>query len=771
VSPQRPKRPRQGARTTPPKRRPAPKPGSPPEPAAAPAAVPAAVEPPATVAVEAPPAEVAKPEPPPAAGTAAARRSAAERLWDTGLPTVLALAGRDLAALFLWPPAYAICAAVVVLVAIPGYVAPLRSGQPVSMEGVLGWAALVTAVAIPLVTMRLIAAERRSGALEQLLASPVRLRELVAARWLAGFVFFLATIAFTLVEAGLLVAFQPGFDAGAVAGGCIGIALVGSAWVAIGLLASSLTRSRVTAVIVGAAALLVLQYALGAAAGLVSPPLSDLLDYAGAANRALSFERGQLVLRDAVYFAGLTAGALVLTVRVLASRRMGTPGTRWLDPRLAVAALAVVAALVAANAVAARAPQAADLTRTGQFTLATRSVQVTRQLGADLVVTGLFRPDELAARRDVAALLDLYREQSPRVQVRFVDPDQDAALVQSLGSPAAGSLVLQYRTRPAIVLGAGRQSESDVTAAIARLESGRAPVVCWATGDGERDLGSADDVAGYSAAAALLRASSYRTRQVRLGQGSVPATCDALAVLGPTAPLNAAATQAVQAYLAGGGKLLLAVDPWLDAGVAASADGLLQPYGAAFDGGLVVEPDPAHAAASDSTVPVVSTYGESPITSDLGGGAVFFPAATPIVGTPAATTTSAALASSTGDAYAIAQQRTDLGRRAGDRSGPFELMRSIEQGGTRIVVAGTSALAENRTMPPSASGANPDLLLASLDWLTGQDALLSIPSRPQRAAPLSLAGGAPAWNVLIALPLPLLAVLVAGSLVYVRRRR
>jgi hypothetical protein len=321
------------------------------------------------------------------------------------------------------------------------------------------------------------------------------------------------------------------------------------------------------------------------------------------------------------------------------------------------------------------------------------------------------------------------------------------------------------------VLDAGLQSESDVTAAIERLASGRTPVVCWATGDGERDLQDADAQAGYSAAADLLRASSYQARGVSLDQQAVPATCDVLAVLRLSGPLSGAAVQRVQAYLAAGGTLLLAVDPWLDATVLASVNGLLQPYGAAFDGGLVIEPDQAHAAANDSTVPVVSGFGASPITSDLVGRYAFFPAATPIVGTPEAGATSAALASTTGDAFAIPRQRTDLSRRAGDEPGPFVLMRSIEQRRTRIVLAGTSALAENRTMPPAASGANPALILASLDWLTRQDPLLAVPPKPPAAVALPLTGGTLDWNVLVVLPLPLLAVLAAGLFVLVRRRR
>jgi len=101
----------------------------------------------------------------------------------------------------------------------------------------------------------------------------------------------------------------------------VGLVLLGATWVALALLAASLLRNPLAALVAGVAALLVLQYGLGTAAGFLSPPLSDLLDYASAANRAQSFERGQLVLHDVVYFVSLTAGALFLAAVVLATRR------------------------------------------------------------------------------------------------------------------------------------------------------------------------------------------------------------------------------------------------------------------------------------------------------------------------------------------------------------------------------------------------------------------------------------------------------------------
>ena len=440
-----------------------------------------------------------------------------------------------------------------------------------------------------------------------------------------------------------------------------------------------------------------------------------------------------------------------------------------------VATAAAVGVLVGANVVASRSTQAADLTRSGLYTLSPRSVDVTRQLDADLTVTGFFRPDQQQARHDVETLLDLYRQQSQRVRVRFADPDQNGGLALSLGVKAAGSVVLQYRGKPPAVLDPTQQSESDLTGAIVRLESTRTPTVCWATGDGERDLEDANEVSGYSAVADLLRTSSYRTQDVILAQQGVPGACDVLLLLQLSRPLSDAGVAAVRDYLARGGKLLLALDPWLDQRVVASANAVLQPYGAAFDGGLVVEPDPAHAATDDATIPVVYSYGASPITRDLDGRYVFLPQSTPITGAGAQGVTTTDLATTTDRAFAIPQQRTDLARRSTDRPGPFVLLRSIEQprtqGETRIVVSGTSAMAENRTMPPSASGSNPDLLLASLDWLSEQDSLIAIGPKPAAFQPLALTDAGRAWNVAVTAVLLPLLIAGAGAAVVLRRRR
>lgn len=436
----------------------------------------------------------------------------------------------------------------------------------------------------------------------------------------------------------------------------------------------------------------------------------------------------------------------------------------------------VIGILVAVNVIASRGARAADFTKSGLHTLSPKSVQVIKQVDSDLIVTGFFRPDELGSKRDTQALLDLYTQQSPHVKVRFLDPDQNGAEALSLGVTVAGSIVLQYKGRPAVVLNLASQTEADLTGAILRLESSRAPVVCWAAGDGERDLKDTNQVSGYSSVAELLKTSNYKVEDVLLVQQGVPPSCDILALVELGRSLSDNSARAIKQYLSQGGKLLLGVDPWLDPKVLASVNTVLKPYGAGFDGALIVEPDPAHSAKDDATVPVVYAYGQSPITRNLAGKYVFLPLATPIVSTPTGDTTAVNLASSTDRSYAVAQQRTNLDKRAIDRTGPFVLLQALEQKHpagktTRILLSGSSGLAENRTMPPFADGSNPDLLLASLDWLSEQDSLISIGPKPAGAGPLTLSDRDVRINELLALGVMPLLVIAIGALVFVRRRR
>jgi len=240
----------------------------------------------------------------------------------TGLTNVLAIARRDLAALFVSPVGWVVAGLFVFLVSGFGFIATVLAGQQATMDGVFGVITnFLMVVLIPVLTMRSLAEERGRGTLELLLTSPVRDWEVTVAKWLGVFLFYALLLATTLVYVVILRWYRADLDLGLIAATYIGLLLVGGAAVAIGVLASSLTSNQIIAFFVALFVLLVTWYAGYVIGFFVAPPANLFFEYVGGFNRFQSFMLGQAELRDAVYFLSLIVGALFLTTRVLASRR------------------------------------------------------------------------------------------------------------------------------------------------------------------------------------------------------------------------------------------------------------------------------------------------------------------------------------------------------------------------------------------------------------------------------------------------------------------
>jgi ABC-2 type transport system permease protein len=403
----------------------------------------------------------------------------------------------------------------------------------------------------------------------------------------------------------------------------------------------------------------------------------------------------------------------------------------------------ILAALVAANVLASKSSQALDLTHGKLNTLAPQSILAAQRLASDLQVIGLFRTEAGNGELEAEALVSLYAAQSPHVKYRRENFDTDNADFKKYAIKEVNTVVLDYKGKTAL-LTPTLQGEVDFTAALLRLESDRVPVVCWAIGDGERGLKDVNQVSGYSGVADMLSKNNFSTRDLLISQAtSIPSDCDEVAIIDPTTALPAPSVKAVGDYLAAGGKLLIAAEPWAkDAAITESLNAALTPYGLSFSGALVVETDATRRSSADATIPAVTAYGRSPITNDIQGRVSFFPLSTAITGTPASGVTAAPLATTSSTSYSIAQPRSvqDLGRKAGDVAGPFNIMESAEKAAgdkrTRIVMVGTADFAENRTLPPNNADSNLELALASFQWLAEQE--ISVPPKPPRALPLAL---------------------------------
>ena len=177
---------------------------------------------------------------------------------------------------------------------------------------------LITILVVPLLTMRLLAEERRLGTLELLFTFPVRDGAIIIGKFLAAYATYLTYLIATLIGPALLYAQHP-FPVAPMLAGYLGMALLGAAAVAVGLAASALTEHQGVSAMTTYGVLLMFWFlswnesALGQG---IAPYILALSLF----DRFYGFTQGVIDSRDLVYFFTLTAVALWTARWCLASR-------------------------------------------------------------------------------------------------------------------------------------------------------------------------------------------------------------------------------------------------------------------------------------------------------------------------------------------------------------------------------------------------------------------------------------------------------------------
>jgi len=178
-----------------------------------------------------------------------------------------------------------------------------------------GTISVVLLFMIPLITMRLIAEERKNFTAELLFTSPVRVSQIVLGKFLASFsLFALMVFLSTIYLVVLRVYGNP--DLGPVLSGYLGLFLLGGSLISAGLFASSLTENQIVAAVISFGILLVF-WILGAS----SDADNSILGYFSIVNHFDNFTKGVVALRDIIYYLSFTFFGLFLTYITLESER------------------------------------------------------------------------------------------------------------------------------------------------------------------------------------------------------------------------------------------------------------------------------------------------------------------------------------------------------------------------------------------------------------------------------------------------------------------
>ncbi len=178
---------------------------------------------------------------------------------------------------------------------------------------------IILVILIPMITMRTFAEEKKGGTYELLLTSPLRTTEIVLGKFLASFVFIGLLIGLTAIYPALLMVFgNP--EVRVMATGYLGLLLMATSFVAVGLFTSSVTENQIIAAVSGLVVMLLL-YIIGWPAQNAGDVLGPILTYLSITDHFAELVKGVIDTRALVYFASLIGLALFLTMRSVESLR------------------------------------------------------------------------------------------------------------------------------------------------------------------------------------------------------------------------------------------------------------------------------------------------------------------------------------------------------------------------------------------------------------------------------------------------------------------
>jgi len=171
---------------------------------------------------------------------------------------------------------------------------------------------------VPIITMRLLAEERRAGTLELLLTAPVKESHVVLAKYLAGMAVVLIMIGLTAAYAVVLGVYGTP-EWGPIYSGYLGLALLASTLVSLGLAVSAFTSNQVIAAIVTIGISFFL-WMVDTLAAMLPDGLERIFISLSLLARFTPFATGAMYTSDAGFFISTTLLALFIAMRALARR-------------------------------------------------------------------------------------------------------------------------------------------------------------------------------------------------------------------------------------------------------------------------------------------------------------------------------------------------------------------------------------------------------------------------------------------------------------------
>ena len=323
---------------------------------------------------------------------------------------------------------------------------------------------------------------------------------------------------------------------------------------------------------------------------------------------------GRFDLWTAAHVAG---GGVCVLVSLLANLgevlgALAARGTRQRASAL-TGTIVFAALLVVLNVLVARFPKSWDATESKVYTLGAKTLSVLAELNAPVELAA-FVPSGNRSHVGLEELLRRYAQKSPKITVRFIDPEKDPQEADRFGVTRQGMLGARCGEQKALSEpgASGLLGEGEVTSLILKVTRPGGKRLYALTGHGEPEVSDLETASGFGAFAAALKDDNVELRPLFLATApTVPDDAAAVVLAGPVKPLIPHELEALRAYLSRGGRLLAMVNPGTEPGLGS----LLADYRLALNDDMIVDQEEvAFLGARLGLDPILEDFPPHPIT-------------------------------------------------------------------------------------------------------------------------------------------------------------
>ena len=676
------------------------------------------------------------------------------------------------------------------------YAYNLVMGYP-TLANTLSSVTFILLITVPVLTMRVLAEERKNKTDQLILTSPISVGKVVLGKYLAMAAIFTITVAVLCMTPIVLGSFGS-ISYGECYVSILGYWLFGLTCIAIGTFLSSVTESQVIAAVLTFGALF-LGYMMSGITGLISSTgnlLTKILNCYDLIGPLDDFLGGFLDVQAVIYYVSVIALFLFLTVQAIQKRRWSMSTRKLKTGVFSTGFIAIaLAAVVVVNLIGAQLPEgmrAIDVTAQKLYSITDTTREVLDNLKEDVTIYVL--ASEESQNATVGKTLERYAGYSKHIKVVYKDPAVSPSFYTNYtdGSVTKNSLIVESGKRSKVIdyydlfetemdystyqsTVTGYDAEGQLTGAITYVTGEDMPVLYQLTGHDEQALSGTftDSIAKLNVSLESLNL---------LETDGIPEDAAGLIINAPAKDFSQDDVDKVLAYLEKGGKAIIA-SGYGNGGAKPNFESLLAAYGVTLAEGVVLEADRTGYYQVPFYLIPKASYASA--TANVSGEYIFVPYARglqyPKEEEEGAAITYKELLSTSSTAYSkvnvTAMETYD--KEAGDIDGPFALglyvTKTAESATDESLTTELYIFSSDTIFSDSASqmvyGNNATLFTGAISQFAGSEVTSVVPVKSYDYAQLVInQAGIIVAGLIIAILVPVL-LLIAGIVIWVRRRR